>query len=280
MPVPNLSLNEGVPLSMNVHLQASEGRPSAARLVEHLRDVIGSERNDRADAQLGLTLCFVAGAVNAGGFLAVGQYTSHMSGMISAMADNLALGGIGLVLGGVGALLSFVLGAACSAALINWGRRHHARGQYAFPLLFEAMLLLGFGLIGSFREHLPFFLFAAVPLLCFIMGLQNAIITKISQSRMRTTHMTGVITDIGIELGKLFYWNRTAGLASGRVLADRAKLRLLGSLLGSFFVGGVVGALGFSHIGFVTTAPLAALLLLLAGVPMAVDFIARRRHSP
>lgn len=265
---------------MNVHLKAAEHRPSAARWIGHLRDVTGSERNDTTDAHLGLALCFVAGAVNAGGFLAVGQYTSHMSGMISAMADNLALGGVGLVVGGVGAFLSFVFGAACSAVLINWGRRHHARGQYAVPLLVEAALLLGFGLIGGLRDHLPFFLFVAVPLLCFIMGLQNAIITKISRARMRTTHMTGVVTDIGIELGKLFYWNRTIGPAYGRVLADRAKLRLLGSLLGSFFVGGLVGALGFNHIGFVTTVPLAMLLLLLAGVPMAADFIGRRRAAP
>lgn len=264
---------------MNVHLKTARKHSSASRLVGHLRDVIGSERNDRTDAHLGLTLCFVAGAVNAGGFLAVGQYTSHMSGMISAMADNLALGGIGLVLGGIGAFVSFVLGAACSAVMINWGRRHHTPGQYAVPLLFEAALLLGFGLIGSFREHVPFFLFIAVPLLCFIMGLQNAIITKISRARMRTTHMTGVITDIGIELGKLFYWNRTIGPGYGRVLADRTKLSLLSSLLGSFFVGGVVGALGFNHIGFITTVPLAILLLLLAGVPMAADFIARQRRS-
>lgn len=264
---------------MNVHLKAESRPPSASPLVGRLRDVIGSERSDHADAQLGLMLCFVAGAVNAGGFLAVGQYTSHMSGMISAMADNLALGGVGLVLGGTGAFLSFVFGAACSAALINWGRRHHAGGQFAFPLLVEAVLLLAFGLIGSVRAHVPFFLFVAVPLLCFIMGLQNAIITKISRARMRTTHMTGVVTDIGIELGKLFYWNRTIGPASGRVLADRAKLRLLGSLLGSFFVGGVVGALGFNHIGFVTTVPLAMLLLLLAGIPMAADFIIARRDE-
>lgn len=262
---------------MNIHSKAFEKRPPASKLIRHLRDLIGVERNDKADARLGLTLCFVAGAVNAGGFLAVGQYTSHMSGMISAMADNLALGGIGLVLGGIGAFLAFVFGAACSAVLINWGRRHHARGQYAFPLLLEAALLLSFGLVGRFRDHLPFFLFIAVPLLCFIMGLQNAIITKVSRARMRTTHMTGVVTDIGIELGKLFYWNRTVGSAHARVLADREKLRLLGSLLGSFFVGGVVGALGFNHIGFITVVPLAMLLLLLAGVPTLADVFGGRR---
>ncbi|WP_163455015.1 DUF1275 family protein, partial [Escherichia coli] len=62
-----------------------------------MRNVIGAERDHRADLRLGMALCCVAGAVNAGGFLAVAQYTSHMSGIISAMADDLALGGVVLV---------------------------------------------------------------------------------------------------------------------------------------------------------------------------------------
>ena len=45
-------------------------------------------------------------------------------------------------------------------------------------------------------------------LLCFVMGLQNAIVTKASKAQIRTTHMTGVITDIGIEVGKLINWNK------------------------------------------------------------------------
>jgi hypothetical protein len=49
---------------------------------------------------------------------------------------------------------------------------------------------------------------------------------------------------------------------------------LLASLLGAFLLGGVVGALGFKHIGFVSAIPLALLLFLLAGVPMLVDFLA------
>lgn len=270
---------------MNVPSDARGTSSTELRLISPLRRLVGAERSEAADAQLGFTLCFIAGAVNAGGFLAVGQYTSHMSGIVSAMADNIALGAVGLAVAGLGALMSFVLGAACSAVLINWGRRHVAYRQYSFPLLLEAALLLAFGLIGSMRAYMPILVVAAVPLLCFIMGLQNAIITKVSHARIRTTHVTGIATDIGIELGKLFYWNRTGGLLGGRVLADRRKLRLLASLLGAFLLGGVVGALGFKHIGFVSAIPLALLLFLLAGVPMLVDFLAwcraafRRRSS-
>lgn len=261
---------------MDMHLNRDSRRPRPA-YVDFLRHVVGAERDHRADLRLGLALCFVAGAVNAGGFLAVAQYTSHMSGIISAMADNLALGGVALVLAGLGSVLAFIAGAATSAILINWARRHHGRGQYALPLLLEALLLLCFGLVGGFRQHMPAFAVIAVPLLCFIMGLQNAIITKVSQARIRTTHVTGIVTDIGIELGKLAYWNRSGGDGLPAVVADRDKLRLLGALLGAFFVGGVFGAIGFKTIGFFATVPLAGLLLLMAGVPLVDDLVAARR---
>src|SRR3954469_15782183 len=88
----------------------------------YLRRLTGRERTEMANV-IARYLAFIAGAVNAGGYLAVRQYTSHMSGIVSAMADNLALSEIRLLLDGIGALLSFLAGAACSAVLINWGRR-------------------------------------------------------------------------------------------------------------------------------------------------------------
>jgi len=123
----------------------------------------------------------VAGAANAGGYLAVKQYTSHMSGILSAIADEAVLGDVALVLAGIGPLISFLLGAACSAVLVNWGGRQRLHSQYASPLMLEAALLLCFGMVCShlaLRETL--FVPATVVLLCFIMGLQNAMITKLS----------------------------------------------------------------------------------------------------
>ncbi len=81
--------------------------------INYARRLTDRRRSTRSNRQLGLCLAFVAGAANAGGFLAVQQYTSHMTGIVSAMADNLALGATDLALAGFGALLSFVLGAMC-----------------------------------------------------------------------------------------------------------------------------------------------------------------------
>lgn len=237
------------------------------------RFAIGERQRSRtANRQLGLTLAFVAGAINAGGFLAVQQYTSHMTRIVSSMADNLALGAFGLALGGLGALLSFVNGALCSAVLINFSRRRRLYSQYALPLPLEAVLLLVFGILGARLQDAPgIFVSFTVGLLCYIMGLQNAMITKLSGSEIRTTHVTGIVTDIGIELGKLVYVNRSERPGLPPVLANRQRLAINLLLLLCFFVGGVVGALGFKHIGFLSAVPLAMLLVVLALVPLADD---------
>jgi len=105
--------------------------------------------------------------------------------------------------------------------------------------------------------------------LCFIMGLQNAVITKISNAEIRTTHITGLVTDLGIELGKLFYVNRLT--RETLVTANHKKLRIHLALISSFFIGGLVGAIGFKWVGFIATLPLSVLLLALVWRPMLHD---------
>ena len=243
------------------------------------RRLTGRKRSAAADRQLGVVLAFVAGAINAGGFLAVQQYTSHMTGIVSSMADNVALGAYSLVWVGLGALLSFLAGAACSAIMVNMARQRQLNSEYAFPLLLEALLLLCFGVLGArLAEVRGLFVPLTVMLLCFIMGLQNAVITKLSGSAIRTTHITGVVTDIGIELGKLLYWNAGKPSALAKVLADRQRLGGLVRLALAFFCGGVIGALGFKHLGYISTLPLALLLVFLSGVPATDDLVAIARQ--
>ena len=68
------------------------------------------------------------------------------------------------------------------------------------PLLLESGALLVFGLFGAaIAAWSQLFVPVTVVLLCFIMGLQNAVITKISKAEIRTTHITGLVTDLGIE---------------------------------------------------------------------------------
>ena len=246
--------------------------------MRRLRHLSGQHRTAATNRLLGGLLAFNAGAINAGGFLLVNLYTSHMTGFASMLADNLVLGNTTLVLGAIGALLAFTLGAAVTAVLVNWSRQNWLRSEVALPLLVEALLLLAFGLLGaSFTHQTPFAVPLTVLMLAFTMGLQNALVSKMSSSQIRTTHMTGVITDIGIELGKMIYWNGSERAPESRVRANRIKLRLHGMLLTRFVGGGVVGAIGFKHVGFIWVVPLAIVLLALSLPPLWADFLRQRR---
>lgn len=241
---------------------------------DHLLRVAGPHRTPALNAQLAGLLALVAGILNSVGFVAVTVYTSHMTGITASLADHLVLGGAGVVGTAACALASFVLGSMACAWIFNWGRRRRLRGRYALVLVVEAVLILCFGLLADSstwsHDELLF-----VGVLCFTMGLQNAVITKISGAQIRTTHVTGMITDIGIELGKLTYVPRTPGLAP--VQANLGKLGLLVSLVTLFFVGGLLGAAGYPRFGFVTLVPPAVVLLAAAGAPVLADLRRRRR---
>lgn len=203
----------------------------------------------------------IAGAANAGGFFALGHYTSHMTGYLSQLADSVAILQWRLALVSAFAVSTFICGAAFSTLLINWARDHAGRQQFALPLVVQGGLMGVFSLGGFFTSEAGRLLSLAS--LCFIMGMQNATITKISGARIRTTHATGMVTDIGIELGRaLFGWIKPA---SG-VHPDRDKLRILLQLVLAFVLGGIVGALGYGQTGFFFSLPLAGILLAI-GLP-------------
>ena len=246
----------------------------------YARFLTGRDRSIQANRQLGFALAFVAGAINAGGFLAVRQYTSHVTGMVSSLADNLALGEFALAVDAAVGVLAFLLGAMVCALLVNFARRRRMASEYALPLMLEAALILLFGLMGARLATfegllLPF----TIVLLCFVMGLQNALVTKLSGGVVRTTHLTGTVTDLGIELGRLLYWNRDRD-APRFVRADRDRIVVLAGLLAAFLAGAITGAFGFKLAGYVSTVPLAIVLVLLAVVPVVDDLRrAARAHG-
>lgn len=243
--------------------------------IQYLSGLTAKPRTGQADLHIGIILTMVAGALNAGGFLAVGQYTSHMTGIVSTFADQLVLRNFALA--GIAAIswIAFVAGAATTALMVNYLRRTSVRNPYAVPLLLEAALILLFGAFGDMLgKREPVDVSLAVIALCFTMGLQNALITKISRAEIRTTHLTGLTTDLGIEIGKLLYWNGSRpGDRRVPVKANRNKLRIHTTLIGSFLVGAIAGALGFSYAGFISTVPLS---LALAAIAIAPAFGGRR----
>ena len=221
----------------------------------------GDDRTSQIDLILAGLLTSIAGALNAVGFLIAGSFTANMTGNISAFADNLANGAVYVAFSFAGLVVAFIGGAGLAAYAIQTGERHRIRSIYALAIAAEAMmlLLLGAALTLSFAAPQEALL---VIVLSFVMGLQNAVTTMISRARVRTTHVSGMATDIGIELAAL------VGDARSRDDA-MPKLKLHSLTLASFAVGGVCGALLFQIFGtglFV----IAAMALLLIAVPEAL----------
>jgi uncharacterized membrane protein YoaK (UPF0700 family) len=238
----------------------------------------GSERSRHLNRQLAWSLAFVAGAVNAGGFLAVQAYTSHVTGTVSRVADEMILGHPALALAAVGIVTCFLAGAFSAGLLISLGKRLRFQSHYALSLMLEAALLLIFGFMGANLHQIHrFFVPLTAALLSFVMGMHNSVVTTISNAEVRTTHLTGIVTDIGLEASRLFYFNVEKNQRVGPVLANRTKLKLHSLILVSFFVGGLVGAAGFKHVGYKMTIFLAVFLILLAWRPLLQDMRIRFR---
>ena len=232
-----------------------------AHPLRQVRLIAAHHRSHASDRMLAAILAGIAGCANAGGFVLIGSYTSHMTGYLSQAADQLVLHNIGLVVKSVLTIALFVCGAATSAFLINWARRHRRSRQYALPIGLQGALFLALAGLGALPLSPHLMTHLGLGLISFIMGLQNATITKLSGARIRTTHATGMITDVGIELGRAAYG---AACHDAALHADGGKLSILLQLLSVFFGGGIIGALGYGQFGYAFSLPLAAILLTLA----------------
>jgi uncharacterized membrane protein YoaK (UPF0700 family) len=164
----------------------------------------------------------------------------------------------------------FILGGTVSTLLINAGRRRTIRGIYAIGILAEAVLMTALGLAEWLIPSI-----ARGPVLIlglsFLMGIQNAVVTRISDATVRTTHVSGMSTDIGIEFGMLVDIIR--GREPDAELARYwTRLRLHGQTVLSFLAGGVAGVVIYHEIGVRLLFAAAALLIM-----MAVPAIIRAR---
>ncbi len=208
-------------------------------------------------ARLVVTLAWVAGYTNIITILTCATATSHVSGTVSNFGRDIAEGSWGLAAFAGMLLLTFLVGAAIAGFATELGRRQRWESIYVLPMVLEAMLLAVFALGVEFRTQagqgfdLAELLMAASASMA--MGIQNATITRISNGVIRTTHMTGVLTDLGLEGAQ--YVLRTAdqraqlGQASAREILTLTlkdplarRLALLASVVALFGFGAGLGA--------------------------------------
>ncbi len=234
-------------------------------------------------ARLAITLAWVAGYTNILTILMCHQVTSHASGTTSNLGEFLSQGDWERALYPFFLLTTFFLGAALSGACTEFGRRRGWESIYVLPIIIEALLLLVFanaalihgpGLAG--QGAILYWLTGAA---AGAMGLQNATITRISSGAVRTTHVTGVLTDLGLEAAQ-YIWQRCEHRSaddppqahphhggqyrdklSGRPRPTWRRLLVLASVIGSFALGAGLGTIAHSRIPYYAMFPPVAFLL-------------------
>ncbi|MCA0936451.1 DUF1275 domain-containing protein [Vibrio alginolyticus] len=180
-------------------------------------------------------LALLAGCVNAVGLLGFQhQAISHISGTVTQLGNSLLTGvdnSIHLLL----IVFSFLIGAAFSGFFIESSALKLGR-RYGVALCIEgSLLLLSLGFLVQGNVYGQYLASAAC-------GLQNAMITTFSGAVIRTTHMTGIITDLGIMIGESL---------RGRQF-DRRKAKLFLFIFCGFLLGGVGGTALFTVYGLHT----------------------------
>lgn len=217
----------------------------------------------RQKSRLAISLSWVGGYTNVVLYTVIGEFVSNMTGNVTSLAKSAAEGSLrGVTLFG-SLWLAFFFGAGLSAVLTESARRRGSASKYVLPLAVESVLLTL--VLLAIRHDYPLHGHGLMPGL-FIgcvaaaaMGLQNATITKISGAVVRTTHLTGVTTDLGLEGVQYLLWFRDRLLGRGWPRASRMfrvshrqpefqRVALLATILGSFLCGAIAGMLIFVRV--------------------------------
>ncbi len=182
----------------------------------------------------GTLLAICAGCINAAGLTGFHhQALSHMSGTAAIFGTALARGEGGAALHALLVLTLFFLGCMLSGLLVRESSLQLGR-RYGFALVIESLLLVAATWLLVRGQGAGDYLAAMA---C---GLQNALATNYSGAVIRTTHITGIITDLGL----------AAGAALRRQRVDRRRTGLYLLLAGSFVAGSVLGGLGYLAWGY------------------------------
>ena len=181
----------------------------------------------------GLLAC-VAGMVNVVGYLSFEQQAvTHLTGTTTLLGEAVAKRDLHAISRLAGVALAFMAGAALSGMIVQDSTLKLGR-RYGVALVLESLLL--FAAIPLFMQGR-----LAGPLLAAMAcGLQNAMATTYSGAVIRTSHLSGMFTDLGIGLGHLL---------RGLPLPMR-RLTLSGLIISGFLGGGVLGAWFYRHWGY------------------------------
>jgi uncharacterized membrane protein YoaK (UPF0700 family) len=215
----------------------------------------GKTRTLTHNLRIASLLSFVAGIVNVAGFLSVQKLTTNVTGHFAFFVDEIFKQNLLVGLNYFLYILFFFLGSFFSSFSIELTSKINDRLIYRIPVVAESLILISVAIFGKeLITTSPNFLAYS---LLFAMGLQNSLVTTISNATVRTTHLTGLFTDLGIELSQLFFYKLKEQKDK---LYSSIKLRL--TIISFFFLGGLFGGIMYAKVNLYVLVFAGILLLI------------------
>lgn len=191
----------------------------------------GFKRTFTHNLLLAILFAFAAGIINVFGFVSLGIFTTNITGHVGEFALSLELSKWIAVLQITLWIAAFGFGSFTSSVITGFFEKKQPKLSYVLPIIIEIILLLWCFWLNKKPDQQA----RQILILLYAMGVQNGIVSVVSGKVVRTTHLTGMITDIGIGLGKLL-------LKKGNKIFVLRSLTLNFSVVVSFILGGILSA--------------------------------------
>ncbi len=233
---------------------------------------IGKTRTPKHNLSIASLLSFVAGVVNVVGFFSVQRLTTNVTGHFAFFMDEFFKLNFQNAFHLALFVFFFFLGAFFANFMVETYSRIRESLTYVLPIITEALILAVIAFSGNYliKESPDTIAYS----LLFAMGMQNSLVTTISKAIVRTTHLTGLFTDMGIEFSQLFFYKDKS---HKRRLLKSIRLRL--TIIFMFFFGGVSGGILFDYFGIKTL--FVGSVILISGLFydfIKIKFLLHKRH--
>lgn len=204
-----------------------------------------NSRTFEDNLKLGIFTAFIAGMVNVASLVLFYSFTSNLTGHYAILAQEISNGKWFQMLIVFFWILLFFAGSFLSNYLVISTNKKHAFISHSIPIVLEVMCFIGVGFYGQFfyQETLTE-TEILVSVLLFSMGLQNGLTASISNFQVKTTHLTGLTTDLALHLSMLTKKEYRENLQ----VVQKTKLML--AILSFYLIGGVISGLIIHYFEF------------------------------
>jgi uncharacterized membrane protein YoaK (UPF0700 family) len=199
------------------------------------------KRTLKHNLMLASSSAFVAGITDVVGLLAFLAFTSNITGHVANLAKNILQQNFDAIILFAIWLLMFMIGAFVSNFIVQSLKHKSIYKAHSAPIILEIFILLFVAIYGhNFYKETQQEREIVIGALLFAMGLQNGLVSNISGGLIKSTHLTGLFTDLGSELADWLH------PYTGRSPDIKNKIYVRITILAFFIFGGLIGGYFFN----------------------------------